>query len=68
MKTELTKDSPEVVRLRNAVTAMNAAERGLTEGLPGASSARAKELADACVPTYKEFEEAMQPFMGTDNV
>lgn len=55
----LTADSPEVVRLRNAVEAMNAAENALIEGLPGADAARAKELADAVVPTHKEFELAM---------
>lgn len=54
----LTADSPEVLRLHNAVHAMNAAENALIRELDGATAEKAAALAKAVAVTRAEFEAA----------
>ena len=65
MSAELTKDSPEVVELREAVEEMNAAETAFIEGLPNLhTGAEVKPLADRVAATRKRFGAAMEVIEG----
>jgi hypothetical protein len=56
----LTAESPEVVRMRGAVEALNDAEATLVRELRGSSPARAGELADRVAVARVEFEQALE--------